>query len=158
MNEKLRQKIMANLPKTSLTDTGELELRFLSGTTDLAKFVRNAKAETASGFSDKETILKFVRKFSNFPNMLKKKAALMELFSEPARKSAEIALLSTPYLGVDTAARYYFVPLEFRIYWALMIGIGAGGESALQKLVKQIRAKKLIKNKAEFAETLARIR
>jgi hypothetical protein len=155
MDDKLSAKLMARLPKTKLADPGKLELHFLTGTVDLEKFARDNKPATPPGFSDAEKILQFVRKFSNFPNMLKKKKELAALFTAPAREHATIALLSTPYLGLDTAARDYFLPVEFRTYWALMIGVGAG---ELDKLAKKIAAKKLIKNGEEFKETLARIR
>jgi hypothetical protein len=150
--DKLSAKIMARLPKTGIADPGKLELHFLTGATDLEKFSRDSKPVIPAGFSDAEKILKFVGKFSNFPNMLKKKKKLEMLFSKAAREHAQVALLSTPYLGLDTTGRDYFLPVEFRSYWALMIGVGK-----IEEMVKKITAKKLIKNKREFAETLARI-
>ena len=158
MESKLMEKIMARLPKSGLTDPGDLELHFLTGSADLAKFAKGIEPAAPPGFADAVKILKFIGKFSNFPNLLKKKSDLEALFTDAARQQAEVALLSVPYLGLDTSARYYFLPAEFRIYWALVIGAATAGHGKQDWLVKKLQTKKLIKNKEEFGETLARIR
>lgn len=137
----------------------EMELRFALGISDVKKAAK-AKGEIAprSEFLAAVALIHECNQYSNFPNMLKKRGKLVAAFTPPLLDHAETALLSTAYLGADTSQRNYFVPSEFRLYWLMMIGILDHDKARFEKLLKTIDEKRLIKNKTEFAEMLARIR
>lgn len=114
---KLQQKILRLLPRTKLQDPGELELRFVSGSGDLNGLAKATRLDAdLENVTAAKNVLRFVGKFSNFPNMLKKRSELASLFTPGVAAHAEAALVATPYLGIDTGARYYFLPTEFRLY------------------------------------------
>lgn len=137
----------------------EMELRFALGISDLKKAAK-AKGDMTprTDFLAAVALIHECHQYSNFPNMLKKREKLVAALTPPLLDHAETALLATPYLGADTSQKYYFVPSEFRLYWLMMIGILDRDKKRFEKLLKTLDQKKLIKNKTEFAEILARIR
>lgn len=143
----------------SLGFLDEMELRFALGTADLKKAAKvKSELTPRTDFLAAVALIHECHQYSNFPNMLKKREKLVAGFTPPLLDHAETALLSTAYLGADTSQRYYFVPSEFRLYWLMMIGILDRDKQRFEKLPDLLDQKKLIKNKTEFAETLARIR
>jgi len=137
----------------------EMELRFALGISDLKKAAKTKSELTPrADFLAAVALINECNQYSNFPNMLKKREKLVNAFTPALLDHAEIALLSTQYLGSDTSQRYFFVPAEFRLYWLMMIGILDRDEKCFEKILKTLDQKKLIKNKTEFAEMLGRIR
>ncbi len=136
----------------------ELELRFALGEADLTKFAKaRASLPSRSDFLNAVALIWQCLRYSNFPNMLKKRAALLSLFTPPLVQNAELALLATPYLGIDSSGRDYFVPSDFRLYWLLVMAVQGHRPERLDGLLEDLSKKKLIRNRPEFDETLARI-
>lgn len=166
VSEKVFSLLMAGL-KHRILDAGgknlgfvdEMELRFALGISDLKKAAK-AKGDMTprTDFLAAVGLIHKCHQYSNFPNMLKQREKLVAAFTPPLLDHAETALQATAYLGADTSQKYYFVPSEFRLYWLMMIGILDLDKQCFEKLLKTLEQKKLIKNKTEFAEILARIR
>lgn len=136
----------------------EIDLRFALGVPDLKKAAKTRGSPTASNdFKAAVALIRECNQYSNFPNMLKKRAKLVAAFTPKLLDHAETTLCHTAYLGSDTSGKKYFVPSEFRLYWLLMIGILDRDPKRFEKILKLVSRKKLIKNKKEFSETLARI-
>lgn len=159
MDETLQSAVITRLRDIKLPDPSELELRFLTGVADLNMFTGDPAPAlpTPEELNELLTVVKFVRRFSNLPNMLKKREALVRLFTPNVQRHAETAVLATPYLGIDPSARNYFIPVEFRTYWALVLGLTSSGKNEVTSLVGALNKKKLIVNRAEFEEMIERI-
>ncbi len=134
----------------------DVQLRFLFAEPDLKKLARKKTGlPSPADFLASLNFIKKAESFSNLPNLLKGRVKLLAAFPAEAMESAQRALMATPYLGLDTAQRYYFLPHEFRFYWALMLAIGE--KIDIEIFAAELKKAKCIKNMGEFEDIFAKL-